>query len=144
LILNLLSRGRLVVRPPHEVSAMVIQGDTVWTGGDEGVYAINRKNGSLIKQLQANPELKHVRALLVDEKGQLWIGHQFTKYQKDALDGFKNMIKTNTFLNGDIIEVVDDTKFLQGAKNLTAANKFMQVFNGVTKGFTMAICSVTL
>jgi hypothetical protein len=60
----------------------------------------------------------------------------FTKYQKDALDGFKNMIKTNTFLNGDIIEVVDDTKFLQGAKNLTAANKFMQVFNGVTKGFT--------
>jgi ligand-binding sensor domain-containing protein len=69
-------KGWIIARPPHEVSAMVIQGDTVWTGGDDGVYAINRKNGSLIKQLQANPELKHVRALLVDKKGQLWIGHQ--------------------------------------------------------------------
>ena len=37
--------GWQIIRPPHEVSTLIIVNDTVWTGGKEGVILIDRQLG---------------------------------------------------------------------------------------------------
>ena len=37
--------GWQILRPPHEVSTLIIVNDTVWTGGKEGVILIDRTLG---------------------------------------------------------------------------------------------------
>ena len=67
--------GWRIVRPPHEVSALAIRGDTVWAGGQEGVFRIDRPSGRLDGALDVGAPLAFVRALAVDGGGRLWIGH---------------------------------------------------------------------
>jgi ligand-binding sensor domain-containing protein len=68
--------GWMIIRPPHEVSALAIEGDTVWAGGDEGVFLIDRGSGNLRGDLPHDPPFRQVRALLLDRQGRLWIGTQ--------------------------------------------------------------------
>ncbi|RNC28531.1 MAG: hypothetical protein AWM53_01511 [Candidatus Dichloromethanomonas elyunquensis] len=70
-----LPKGWQLIRPPHEVSALILQGDILWAGGEEGVYQIRRSDGQVLQKLAAQPELHSVRALLLDNSGRLWIGH---------------------------------------------------------------------
>jgi ligand-binding sensor domain-containing protein len=67
--------GIAVIRPPHEVYTLALQGETVWAGGREGLFAIERKTGALRRQVSADVPLRYVRALLVDPDGALWVGH---------------------------------------------------------------------
>ena len=68
--------GWQTIRPPHEVSAMAIQSDIVWTGGKDGVFGLERVSGKLIQEIKSDPPFEYVRSLLVDKKGLLWIGHE--------------------------------------------------------------------
>ena len=68
--------GWQVIRPPHEVSAMAIQGDIVWTGGKDGVFGLDRVSGKIIKEVKSDPPFEYVRSLLADNNGLLWIGHE--------------------------------------------------------------------
>lgn len=78
--------GWQVIRPPHEVSALATQGDLIWAGGTDGVLGLDRTSGRVVKKLEGDVNLSHVRALLVDESGILWIGHQggLTRYDGSA------------------------------------------------------------
>jgi ligand-binding sensor domain-containing protein len=74
--------GWQVIRPPHEVSALAEQADIIWAGGQEGVFALDRNTGALLKKLELGVSLEYVRALLMDRTGVLWVGHQagLTRY----------------------------------------------------------------
>lgn len=65
-----------IIRPPHEVSALAEHKDTLWAGGREGVFAIDRKTGKVKMKLESEPPLEYVTSLLVDRQGVLWIGHK--------------------------------------------------------------------
>ncbi|MFC2101907.1 two-component regulator propeller domain-containing protein [Bacteroidota bacterium] len=70
-----LPEGWVIIRPPHDVHAMVVQGDSIWTGGKEGVFCIDRINHEYLDELVTDPPLEYVRVLHVDKQGKLWIGH---------------------------------------------------------------------
>ncbi|ANV85909.1 transcriptional regulator (plasmid) [Picosynechococcus sp. PCC 7003] len=67
--------GWEIIRPPQEVSALIIQGDYLWAGGQEGVFQISLTTPHTVEPLQCDRPLQFVRALVVDGKGILWIGH---------------------------------------------------------------------
>ncbi|HNT23899.1 MAG TPA: two-component regulator propeller domain-containing protein [Anaerolineales bacterium] len=72
-----------MIRPPQDIFALAEQGNTLWAGGVEGVYQLDRRTGTLVQQIPFDPPLEYVRALLVDADGRLWIGHNqgLTCYQ---------------------------------------------------------------
>ncbi len=67
--------GWEIIRPPHEISALAEQGEIIWAGGKDGVFALDRGTGILLHELQDEKPFRYVRALLVDRAGNLWIGH---------------------------------------------------------------------
>ncbi len=74
--------GWQVIRPPHEVSALIEQGEVIWVGGKDGVFALDQTSGALLRELTGDIPFRYVRALLADQAGNLWIGHQqgLTRY----------------------------------------------------------------
>jgi ligand-binding sensor domain-containing protein len=66
--------GWQIVRPPHDVFDMALQGESLWVGGQDGVYRLDRKTGQIQEKLERDPPLEHVRALLVDDEEALWVG----------------------------------------------------------------------
>ena len=67
--------GVTAVRPPHEVSAIAIDGDHLWAGGREGVCRIDLRTATVAGRLEPPRPVTYVRALLMDAKGELWIGY---------------------------------------------------------------------
>lgn len=67
--------GWAIIRPPHEVSALAVQGDVVWAGGQDGLVAIDREAARVKPELPGQPRLRNVKDLLVDRHGRLWIAH---------------------------------------------------------------------
>jgi len=70
-----LPEGWSIIRPPGDVHAMAIRGDTVWVGGKDGVFRINRTERIQEGKLETDPPLEYIRDLLIDDRGRLWIGH---------------------------------------------------------------------
>ncbi len=69
-------KGWKIIKKPGEISAIAEQDDIIWVGGRDGVWAINKEDQNIIKRLDSDVPLRYVRALLVDESGVLWIGHE--------------------------------------------------------------------
>ena len=67
--------GWQILRPPHEVSTLIIVNDTVWTGGKEGVILIDRNSGTRIGTPGNVPSFGYVRQILRDRDGGIWVGH---------------------------------------------------------------------
>lgn len=57
--------GWQVIRPPHDVSALAIQGVLIWAGGSDGVYELDLISGQVVKKLESHVPLSYVKALLV-------------------------------------------------------------------------------
>ncbi len=68
--------GWEIIRPPHEVSALVFQGDRIWAGGKEGLTVFDRLSAGPVSPPSGAPPMVFVRDLLVDAAGTLWIAHQ--------------------------------------------------------------------
>jgi ligand-binding sensor domain-containing protein len=66
--------GWQIVRAPGDVFDIALQGQSVWAGGQHGVYRLDRQSGEILEKLERDPPLEHVRALLVDDEDTLWIG----------------------------------------------------------------------
>jgi ligand-binding sensor domain-containing protein len=67
--------GWSIIRPPHEVSALVVDGDIIWAGGRDGVWRVDKSGEGIPVELECDVNLSYVRALVVDGNGVLWIGH---------------------------------------------------------------------
>ena len=67
--------GFIVIDPPEEVSALAIQGDTVWAGGADGLFRIDRHTYEVLAQTPDERSFRYARAILVDRFGRIWVGH---------------------------------------------------------------------
>lgn len=67
--------GWQIIRPPQEVSTLIIGNDTVWTGGKDGVMLIDRETGERNRTPGNAPSFGYVRQILKDTRGWIWIGH---------------------------------------------------------------------
>ena len=78
--------GWSIIRPPGEVSALVIDGDIVWTGGKDGLIPVNRTTGIQLPLPHGSPPFSHVRSLAIDRQGWLWIAHDggLVKYRNET------------------------------------------------------------
>jgi ligand-binding sensor domain-containing protein len=72
---NTTPEGWQIIRPPAEVSALLVAGDTVWTGGKDGVILIDRTSGTRLPLPAKAPDFNHVRAIISDSTGGIWIAH---------------------------------------------------------------------
>lgn len=72
--------GWLLVRPPHEVSALLLQrgpgqSETLWAGGRDGLFLIDTQSGALLPEWKGAGGFARVRALLLHPSGQLFVAH---------------------------------------------------------------------
>jgi ligand-binding sensor domain-containing protein len=67
--------GWQIIRPPQEVSTLVIENGTVWTGGKDGVVVIERLTGKQIDTPASAPSFGYVRQIFRDRDGWIWVGH---------------------------------------------------------------------
>ena len=67
--------GWRILRPPHEVSALALQGNLLWAGGTDGLWAIGRESGGFAR-LPRLPRITAVRDLAVTETGAVWVAHR--------------------------------------------------------------------
>lgn len=67
--------GWQIIRPPPEVSTLIIVDDIVWTGGKEGLILINRMTGTRIATPASAPSFGYVRQILRDSNGWIWVAH---------------------------------------------------------------------
>jgi|TARA_Y100000294_G_scaffold33383_1_gene28784 ligand-binding sensor domain-containing protein len=101
--------GWQIIRPPHEISSLVFQGNLLWTGGKDGVFAIDRVSGKMLKELKEERSFSYVRGLCVDNKNLLWIAHAggLTVYDGKS---FLTYDKTNTLPDNRLNAVFEDSK----------------------------------
>ena len=67
--------GLAVIRPPEDVAAIALLGDTVYAGGQQGLFVVDLdREEARVETLGGLLESVHVRALLAED-GRLWIGH---------------------------------------------------------------------
>lgn len=67
--------GFTIIRPPDEVSTILVDGDIVWTGGKGGVILFDRINRSRQLLPPGAPEFGYVRGIGKDPGGSVWIAH---------------------------------------------------------------------
>jgi ligand-binding sensor domain-containing protein len=67
--------GFSIIRPPDEVSTILVDGDMVWTGGKGGVILFDRINRSVQPLPPGAPEFGYVREIAKDPEGSVWIAH---------------------------------------------------------------------
>lgn len=70
-----LPQGWKIVRPPHDVAALLVEQNEVWTGGVEGVWIVDRRTFRARSVFPADSGPQHVHSLLRDSDGALLIGH---------------------------------------------------------------------
>jgi len=67
--------GWTIVRPPTNTAAIAVQGDTVWVGAEDGVFAIDRRTSAVRAAEPGQPRLQGVRDVLVARNGSLLVAH---------------------------------------------------------------------
>lgn len=68
--------GWQIIRPPEFVLALEEQGEIIWAGGLDGLFAIDRSTGEILPSMvNGAPPITYVNDILVDRNGMLWIGH---------------------------------------------------------------------
>jgi ligand-binding sensor domain-containing protein len=67
--------GWQISRPPSEVTCLAVLGAGLWAGGKDGLTIVDRASGRQRPLPSGAPSFAHVRALLLDSHGTLWVGH---------------------------------------------------------------------
>lgn len=74
-----LPEGWLLVRPPHEISALIIVpgagGETVWAGGRDGLVRLDPATGTRLALPEGGGSFSRVRALLRTAAGRVLVAH---------------------------------------------------------------------
>jgi ligand-binding sensor domain-containing protein len=67
--------GFTIIRPPDEVSTILVDGDMVWTGGKGGLILFDRIKRSTQPLPAGAPQFGYVRGIAKDPDGSVWIAH---------------------------------------------------------------------
>lgn len=70
-----LPRGWSFSSKPDYVLAMAAHDDVVWAGTRDGLFVLDAPSARVVRAIEADVPLRHVRALLVDRSGHTWAGH---------------------------------------------------------------------
>lgn len=70
-----LPAGWRIIRPPAEVCCLAQVGDTVWTGGKDGLTIVDTTTGHVQPGYQRQPRFGYVRALYADRRQTIWVAH---------------------------------------------------------------------
>ncbi len=71
-----LPAGWLRLAPPHDVMALVEFQGEIWAGGRDGVVVLDRADGSLQREVEADVPLEYVTGMVTStQDGALWISH---------------------------------------------------------------------
>ena len=111
-----------IIRPPHEVSTLAAQGSIIYAGGQEGVFIIDRRTGSVKSRLGEGEGFEYVKSLLVDQNDVLWIAHKrgLTSYDGQQFTNFTT--KDGYWIIGSTVFVKDNQavydRYLGGAAYL--------------------------
>jgi len=97
------------IRPPHEVSKIIIYKDYLYAGGQEGVYKIDLSTGNIIEKLNPTEKMEYVRAMAIDSKGVLWIGHDNGITLYDGED-YKTIKKSDGLPDDRVNALLKDSK----------------------------------
>ena len=69
--------GLTVIRPPFEVRALALDGDTLYAGGADGLCAVDTRTLRVTHPYPSDkPALGQVRGLLLESDHTLWIAHE--------------------------------------------------------------------
>jgi len=71
-----LPQGWMIIRPPYEVSALLVKDNIIWAGGRDGLYKIDRETGTLISLPEEIPDFHYIKDLILDSQENLWIAHR--------------------------------------------------------------------
>jgi ligand-binding sensor domain-containing protein len=67
--------GWQVLRPPHDVEALLVDGGNIWAGGSRGLALVERATGRLLPLPDGTPSVGRVTALLEDRTNAIWVAH---------------------------------------------------------------------
>lgn len=71
-----LPTGWLRLTPPRDVMGLVAFGDEIWSGGRDGVVALDPADGSLLREVAADVPLNYVTGMALTPDGKdVWISH---------------------------------------------------------------------
>jgi ligand-binding sensor domain-containing protein len=78
--------GFSIIRPPDEVSVILVDGDMVWTGGKGGVILVDRISRSVQPLPGGAPPFGYVRGIAKDTSGSVWIAHDggLARFSRDG------------------------------------------------------------
>lgn len=69
--------GIVVIRPPFEIRTLVLDGDTLYAGGRDGLFAVDTRTREVARTVPTDRlPLGQVRGLAVDTDHTLWIAHE--------------------------------------------------------------------
>ena len=69
-------QGIDILRPPGDVFALLLQGDTLWCGGVDGVCAVDVVTRRIVMEVDAGRPMTYVRGIAVDHEGALWFASE--------------------------------------------------------------------
>ncbi|UCF37615.1 MAG: hypothetical protein JSU96_01740 [Acidobacteriota bacterium] len=72
-VTSTLPDGWAILRPPHEVSALMLDGENLWEGGRDGLFLIDRESSQLLSLPSGTPQLSYVVDILRDREERLWV-----------------------------------------------------------------------
>ncbi|MDG6256952.1 MAG: two-component regulator propeller domain-containing protein [Methanomicrobiaceae archaeon] len=110
-----------LIRPPHEVSALLIDGDVVWTGGKDGVHLFSRTDREPLPLPAGAPPLGYVRDLCRDSAGSVWIAHDggLVRYAGGAWETFSERTGAPFRRARSVLEV-DEGELMVGTDGMIA------------------------
>ena len=100
--------GAAVIWSPHEVSAVAIQGDSVWAGGAEGLVVVNRYTSEVEAPPGERRTFRYVKDILVDRGNRVWVAHE-AGVSRYADGEWKHLSAADGLLAGPALALWEDT-----------------------------------
>ena len=72
---NILPEGWMTINPPGKVTTVIQWQNSVFAGDNKGVYKIELSTGKVLEKLKQDVQMEYVRALMIDNKDNLWVCH---------------------------------------------------------------------
>jgi len=105
-----LAPGWTIVRPPAEVCTMAVVGETLWTGGKDGLVIVHRRSLHRLPPSVGAPTFGRVWAILAGRHDRVWVGHDgglslFSRNRWTAvkLPGLRRVLALARTSNGGIV-----------------------------------------